>query len=238
MPPPAASSSPTAPGLLPAWLVPTVGGLDAIVLLALVVVIGANPGELLLAAWAQIAAPLLLVPALLLLAARRAPDDPAVDAGEPTRSGRRKRVGRDAARSNARFFLAHYGLFVIVLYVFAVGLATRLTDELPALATVVVILPRAVLIALPGAVADLRDLQRNRFHRLAERSNHIIANAYLRMMPLHITIVFLLIADDQFDTFALAPWMAVGVALATALGTWLTDTPYELEDPAPTSNPV
>jgi hypothetical protein len=153
-------------------------------------------GAVLVGAWAQAATPLLAVPIVLLHAAHRAPDDPAVNAGKATVFNDRSFRGPAAARMNAAFSTFHFGIFTVVLGGFSFILAERSGYGAASAAALSWLAIRAVMVSLPTAVADARFLAADGYAHLAGKTETVMVRPYLRIVPLHLGILAVAIASD------------------------------------------
>ena len=146
-------------------------------------------GDILIAAWAQTAVPLVTVPVLLMRAASLAPDHPAVDAGKPVEINGKPLAGRIAARVTAVFFVMHFGLFMLVLGGFAFQFAAPISAGPMSAAGLGWLLLRAAITNVPSVIADARFLATDRFSQLASRATSVMGRPYLRMVPLHLGLL-------------------------------------------------
>ncbi len=175
--------------------------------------------ELLAVVWMQTAVPIVTVPLTLVWAAVRAPDDPAVDAGEPLRSNDRELYGRDAAISLAWFFPLHLGVFMVAL---AIVLDQRVRWSLlldAGTITIVSLAARSIAASLPVALADARFVRADGFARLADKAKALTWRPYARLVPLHLGTLVLLWVGDAGTAPAAASLIAIvaGVTLAGSL---------------------
>jgi hypothetical protein len=179
--------------------------LDVAFMVAGVAVGWFTAAELMLAVWMQTAVPILVVPLILVWASVRAPDDPAVDAGEPLRSNGKEIVGRAAARDLAWFFPLHFGLFIAALGMFLTPLLGWSGLFGAGVLTMTVLAVRSVIASLPVAIADVRFVRADGFAHLADKAKALLWRPYARLFPLHLgTLVLLLRGGDAGGASAAA----------------------------------